>query len=83
MPDNASSTGPTDQIIAQGRALIRAIEALDVIEPRSHWEGRIAELLQAAFECRLDEILETAPAWMVEKILEARGHELKIVYASI
>jgi len=70
MADNLNST---DQIIAQGRALVRAIEALNVIEPSDYFEGHIAELLAAAYERRLEEILAAAPTWVGEKILSARS----------
>jgi hypothetical protein len=38
----------TDRILAQGRALVRAIEALGTIEPSGPFERTLARLLMAA-----------------------------------
>ena len=61
----------TDRIIAQGRALVRAIEALGTIEPSGPIEQAIAGLLQAAYKRRLRAIIAAAPAWVGEEILSA------------
>jgi hypothetical protein len=74
MADNSNST---DQIIAQGRALVRAIEALNFIEPSDYFERHIARLLAAAYERRLEEIVAAAPAWVGEEILSARENSSK------
>jgi hypothetical protein len=58
----------SDQIIVQGRALAQALKALDAIEPDNYLERHIAKLLAAAYERRLREIIETAPAWVAEEI---------------
>jgi hypothetical protein len=60
----------TDHIVAQGKALVRAIEALGTIEP-SDLFGAVAGLLQAAYKCRLRAIVEAVPAWVTEEILSA------------
>ena len=69
MTDHSEST---DEIITQGRALVRALDALDVIESSNYFERHIAKLLAAAYERRLKDIVETAPAWVVEEILGTR-----------
>jgi hypothetical protein len=48
----AEST-PFDSLIAQGRALVRAIEASGVIDPSTWFERAIAGLLLAAYKPRL------------------------------
>jgi hypothetical protein len=65
-------TNPTDQIIAQGRALVRAIEAMDVITPTSRFEHWQMRLLQAAYKYRLRGLIKAAPAWVAEEILSAQ-----------
>jgi hypothetical protein len=64
-------TNPTDQIIAQGRALVRAIEAMDIIVPTSRFERWQTRLLQTAYKYRLREIIKAAPSWVAEQILSA------------
>jgi hypothetical protein len=54
----------TNRIILQGRALVRAIEALGTIEPT----GR---LLMAAYKRRLRAIVKVVPTWVSEEILSA------------
>ncbi len=61
----------TDRIIAQGQALVRAIEALDVIEPTGPLERLLVGLLQASYKRRLRSIVGNAPAWVSEMILSA------------
>jgi hypothetical protein len=60
-----------DRIIQQGRALVRAIEALDTIDPSGPLERLIAGLLLAAYKRRLRGIVEAVPSWMTERILSA------------
>ena len=52
----------TIMIVEQVKALVRAIESLDVIEHDSPWERQVATLLRAAYRRKLREIAETAPA---------------------
>jgi hypothetical protein len=73
----------TDEMIDQGRALVRAIVALETIEPCSHFEMRVAELFQAAFDRRLQDILDVSPPEIQEEILRARENRIKIIYACI
>jgi len=55
---------PTDRIVAQSRALVRAIEALGTIEPSGPFERALACLLMAAYKRRLRAIVAVAPAWV-------------------
>jgi len=64
----------TDRIIAQGKALVHAIEAPDTIEPSGPIEHALAGLLQAAYKRRLRAIVEAAPAWVSEEILSTSEH---------
>jgi len=61
----------TDRIIAQGKALICAIEALGTIEPAGLLERALAGLLQAAYKRWLRAIVAELPAWVMEEILSA------------
>jgi len=54
----------TETVIEQGKALVRAIEALGTIEPSCPFERAIAKLLLAAYKRRLREIVEVAPSWV-------------------
>ena len=65
---------PTDRILRQGRALVRAIEALGTIEPTGPFERALARLLQAAYKRRLRAIVATVPDWVAEEILSASEH---------
>jgi hypothetical protein len=61
----------TDRIIRQGKALVRAIEALSTIEPSGWFEGWQARMLQAAYKHRLRAIVAAVPHWVKEEILGA------------
>jgi hypothetical protein len=61
----------TDRVLAQGKALARAIAALETIEPSGWFERAIAGLLLLAYRRRLRGIVEAAPEWMAEEILGA------------
>jgi hypothetical protein len=60
---------PTDRIIAQGKALVRAIEALGTIQPTGPFERALARLLMAAYKRRLRGIVAAAPAWVSGEML--------------
>ena len=64
----------TDRIIEQGKALVRAIEALGMIESSGPFERTIAGLLLAAYKRRLRRIVKVAPGWVSEEILSASEH---------
>jgi hypothetical protein len=59
----------TDRIITQGRALVRAIEALGTIEPTGPFERALACLLMAASKRRLRAIVVAMPTWVSEEML--------------
>ena len=61
----------TDRVISQGRALVRAIEAIGEIEPSGWFERALARLLLAAYRRRLRGIVEAVPDWAKAKILGA------------
>lgn len=63
-----------DRVITQGRALVRAIEALGIIEPSGWFERALARLLLAGYKHRLRAIVGTVPAWVTEEILSASQH---------
>jgi len=52
----------TDHSIAQGKALIRALEALATIKPPAPFERLLARLLLAAYKRRLRAIVAAAPS---------------------
>jgi hypothetical protein len=62
---------PTDRILRQGRDLVRAIEALDTIEPTGPFERALARLLMAVHKRRLWTVVMVVPAWASEEILSA------------
>jgi hypothetical protein len=64
----------TDRIIEQGKALVRAIEALETIEPTGPIERVQAWFLLQAYRRRLRAIVEAAPDWVVEEIVSASQH---------
>ena len=61
----------TDRILRQGKALVRAIEALAAIKPSSPIEPTAARLLLYACKRRLRGVVEVTPLWVVEEILSA------------
>ena len=61
----------TERVIRQGRVLVRAIQALETIEPSAGFERAIANLLVKAYRHRLRAIIGAAPAWVGNRILSA------------
>ena len=59
----------------QGKALIRAIKALNTIDPTGPFERAIPGLLLAAYKRRLRAVVVVAPGWVVEEILGAIQEE--------
>jgi hypothetical protein len=59
----------TDRMIAQRRALVRAIEALGTIQPTGPFERALARLLIAAYKRRQRAIVRVVPTWASEKML--------------
>ena len=60
-----------DRTITQGKALVRAIEAMGIIEPSSRLERKLAGLLLHLYKRRLRAIVADAPSWVTEEILSA------------
>jgi hypothetical protein len=60
---------PTDRIIAQGKALVRAIEVLGTIQPTGPFERALARLLMAAYKRRPRATVRVVPTWVSEEIL--------------
>ena len=63
---NIVITDLTDRILRQGRALVRAIEALGTIEPSGQYEQALARLLQAVYNHQLRnavEFVSASPVW--------------------
>jgi len=69
-----NSPEPADHIIAQGHALVQVIDAFDTVEMHDPFERALAELFQAAYERRLMEVVEAAPSWVAEEILNTSKH---------
>lgn len=61
----------TEKILEQGKALVRAIEALETIQKSGPLERAMVWLLLEAYRHRLREIIKAAPSWMGEEILSA------------
>ena len=64
----------TDRILRQGRALVRAIEAMGTIEPTNRLERKLTSLLLYLYKRRLRGIVAAAPDWVAEEILSASEH---------
>jgi hypothetical protein len=69
MPNSLDEIEPANPIIAQGRALVRAIEALDAIVPSGRLEMYFARLLMSIYKHRLRQTLKLAPVWISEEIM--------------
>jgi hypothetical protein len=74
MAQNSNDPTHTDRIIAQGKAPVRAIEALSTIEPSGWFERRQARMLQTAYKERLRAIVASVPEWAAEEILSVSEH---------
>ena len=69
--DKDTTVKATERTLEQGKALVRAIEALETIEPSGPIESAITSLLLKAYRRRLRAMVATAPAWVSEEILSA------------
>ena len=58
-------------ILEQGKALVRASEALETIEPTGVTERKMVALLLQIYRRRLRAIVASAPTWVSEEILSA------------
>ena len=61
----------TERILQQGKALVRAIEALETIEPAGSLERVNRWLLLQVYKRRLRMLVVHAPSWLCEEILSA------------
>jgi hypothetical protein len=61
----------TEGMLEQGKALVRAIEALETIEPTGPIERTMAALLVQAYRYRLRAVVVAAPGWLAEEVLSA------------
>ena len=61
----------TEKALEQGQALVRAIEALETIEPTGPIERTQAWFVMQAYRRRLLAIVGVGPAWLAEEILSA------------
>jgi hypothetical protein len=59
----------TDCVVAQGRALTRAIDAIGEIEPSGWFERALSGLLLADYRRRLERIPEETPDWIKKAII--------------
>ena len=64
-------TDHTDGFIAQGRALVWAIEVLDTVQPSRPFEIELAQLLRDACKRCLRDIVAEAPSWASAETLSA------------
>jgi hypothetical protein len=64
----------TEKILEQGKALVRAIEALETIQKSGVLERALVWFLLEAYRHRLRAIVASAPDWVVEQILSASEH---------
>jgi len=71
MVDKDTTLKATERTLEQGKALVRAIEALEIIEPSGPIETAITWLLLKAHRSRLRAIVAAAPAWVSEEIVSA------------
>ena len=72
--DELIPTEVINQIIAHGRALVRAIAEMDASAPTDGFERWQTRLLQVEYRHRLREILRIVPAWVAEEILDVSQH---------
>jgi hypothetical protein len=58
-----------ERVLEQGKALVRAIEALETIEPTGPIERAMVWVLFQAYRRRLRGIVELAPEWAASRPL--------------
>ena len=61
----------TANILVQSRALVRAIQAVELMETSNPLEREVAGLLRAALERQLLDIADRVSTWDVQKILSS------------
>jgi len=72
--DKEAAVRATEGTLQQGKALVRAIEALETIEPTGPIERVQTWFLLKAYRRRLRAIVEVSPTWIVEEMLSASEH---------
>jgi hypothetical protein len=75
----------TECVLEQGKALVRAIEALETVEAAGPVERVQAWFLLEAYRRRLWGLVEVAPPWATEEMLSASeriGSERAAVWMS-
>ena len=61
----------TANILVQSRALVRAIQAVELMETNNPLEREVSGLLRAALERQLLDIADRVSTWDVQKILSS------------
>ncbi len=74
MVDKEAEIAAAERVLEQGKALVRAIEALETIEPGGPIESAITGFVLKRYRRRLRAIVAAAPAWAGEEILSASQH---------
>jgi len=67
--EHTDDAGTNGRIIAQGRALARAIQALNEIDSKQPFEREMAQIFQNAYRRCLQDIIASAPPRVGEEIL--------------
>jgi hypothetical protein len=74
-----NDTAIADRVIAQGRALVRAVETLEEIEPTWRFEPLLTRLLLEMYRRKLRGIIEAVPDWAKATILGASSGDKPMV----
>lgn len=69
--EHTDDAGPNGRLIAQGRALARAIQALNEIDSKQPFEREMAQIFQNAYRRCLQDIIASAPPRVGEEILDS------------
>jgi hypothetical protein len=64
-----------DRTVAQSRALIHAIEALDAVTPETWFEQIVVALVRIIHLQRLRRLAGTIPRWAMRWVTDERGRE--------
>ena len=84
MPNHPPTVDPdgAGRVITQGRALVRAIEDPETIEPSAWLERFLAHVLRAPYKRRPRAIVGAATTWMGDRILGASA-DIPELYGSL
>jgi hypothetical protein len=61
----------TERVLGQGKALVRAIEALETVQATGPLDRAMVWLLLQAYRRGLRPIVGATPAWLAEEIVSA------------